>query len=99
MINTSNLDTISAKIEAVIDKKLSKLNLATSSSNVSSVGEKHFACAICDGTNHDTLYCGGTHSEHEAAVGYRAYNQEAPVMNHNGYGYNPEHVAAVKYGV
>ena len=33
IIDTSNLDTISAKIEVVIDKKLSKSNLATSISN------------------------------------------------------------------
>ena len=59
MIDTTNLNTISAKIEAIIDKKLSELSLFASSSNASSPREKYFACAICGGTNNDTSYCGG----------------------------------------
>ena len=98
MIDTNNLDTISAKIEAVIDKKFSKLNIATSSSNISSAHEKHFACGTCGGTNHDTSYCGGTHSEHVVEVGYGAYNPKALVMSYDGYGYNQEHVTVVNYG-
>ena len=97
MIDTTNLDSISAKIEAIIDKKLCKLSLA-GSSNTSSAREKHFACAICGGTNHDTSYCGGSNSEHVAAVNYGCYNPEAQVMNYDNYGYNPDHVAAVNCG-
>ena len=46
MIDTTNLDTISTKIETVIDKKLSKLSL-TRSSNISLARDKHFTCSIC----------------------------------------------------
>lgn len=92
------MDTIGAKIEAIIDKNLSKLNLATSNSNVSSAREKHFACAIRGGTNHDTSYCWGTLSKHVVTMGYWSYNKEAPVMNYDGYGYHPEHVVVFNYG-
>ena len=60
MIDTTNLGTIGAKIEVVIDKKLSKLSL-TSSSNNPSAREQHFACSIYVGTNHHTSYYGGSH--------------------------------------
>ncbi|XP_057548051.1 uncharacterized protein LOC130826485 [Amaranthus tricolor] len=69
MIDTTNLDTISAKIEAIIDKKLSKLSLV-SSSNTSSAREKHFACAICGGTNHDTSYCAVNYGGQGQGAGY-----------------------------
>ena len=60
MIDDTNLDSIGVKIEAMMDKKLSKLKLAQTSSNVSAANEaKSFSCRICGGTNHDTSYCGG----------------------------------------
>ena len=69
MIDTSNLDSIGAKIEAIMDKKLSKLKLAQGSSNVSAAKEaKSFSCRICGDTNHDTSYCEGSNFEHMAAV-------------------------------
>ena len=70
MIDTRYLDTIGAKIETIMDKKFSKLKLAQGSSNVSSTNEKFFSCKICDDINHDTSYCGGSNSEHVAAVNY-----------------------------
>ena len=70
MIDASKIGTIGAKIEAIMDKKLSKLKLAQGSSNVSSTNEKFFSCKICDDINHDTSYCGGSNSEHVAAVNY-----------------------------
>ena len=39
MIDTSNLDFIGAKIEAIMDKKLFKLKLAQGSSNISVANE------------------------------------------------------------
>ena len=101
MIDTRYLDTIGAKIETIMDKKFSKLKLAQGSSNVSSTNEKFFFCKICVCTNHDTSYCGGSNSEHVAAVNYgeEGCNQEgALVMNYDGYGYNPDCVAIVIYG-
>ena len=97
MIDTTNLDTISAKIEAVIDKKLSKLSL-TGSSNTPLAREKHFACSICWRTNHDTSYYGSSLSKHLVEVDYGGYNPEAPVTSYDGYDYNPDHVAVVNYG-
>ena len=70
MIDTRNIDTIGAKIEAIMDKKLSKFKLAQGSSNVSSANEKFFLCKNCGGNNHDTSYCGGSNS-HAAIVDYR----------------------------
>jgi hypothetical protein len=69
MIDTSNLDSIGAKIEAIMDKKLSKLILAQGSSTLSPSNEaKSFSCRICGGINHDIFYCGGSNSEHVASV-------------------------------
>ena len=96
MIDTTNLDTFNANIEAVIDKKFSKLSLADSS-NTSSARAKHFSYAICGSTNHDTCYCGSTHSKHVTVVDYEGYDLEAPVKNCDGYGYNAYHVVAVNY--
>ena len=94
----SNLDTIGAKIEAIMDKELSTFKLAQVSANVSSANKKPFSCRICGGTNHNASYCGGSNSEHVAAVDHGGCNQEgAPVINYDGYGYNPECVEVVDF--
>ena len=100
IIDTNNLDSIRAKIEAIMDKKFSKLKLAQDSSNVLAVTEaKFFSCKIYGGTNHDTSYCRGSQLEHVAVVDYGGSILEGtPVMSYDGYGYNPECVAAVGYG-
>lgn len=56
MIDTSNLDTISVKIEAIMDTKSSMFTLAQGSTNMLLVNEMFFSCKNCGGTNHDTLY-------------------------------------------
>ena len=100
MIDTSNLDFIRAKIEVIMDKKLSKFKLVQGSSNVSTSNEaKPFSCRICGGTNLDTSYCGGSSCEHLPAVDYGGDNFEgALVISHGGYGYNPECTAVVGCG-
>ncbi|CAO2840803.1 unnamed protein product, partial [Amaranthus hypochondriacus] len=100
VMSGANLDSIGAKIEAMMDKKLSELKLAQASSNVSAANEaKRFSCRICGGTNHDTSYCGGLNPEHVASVNYGSSAYEgAQATNFDGYGCNPEHVAAMGYG-
>lgn len=68
MIDISKIETISSKLEPTLDKKLAKLNLRSSSSNVSVTNEGHISCNISEGTNHDTSYYGGTNPEHVPTV-------------------------------
>ena len=71
MIDTSDLDSIGAKIEAIMYKKLSRFRFAKGSSNVSAMSEvKSFSCRIYGGTNHDASYCWYLNSKHVAAVDY-----------------------------
>ena len=89
MIDSSNLDTISSKIEAIMNKKLFKFKLAQGSSNVSSATEKLFSYRIFEGTIHDASYCGGSNFEHVVPLDNEGCSQEgAPVMNYDCY--NPE---------
>ena len=79
MIDTSNLDSIGAKIEAIMDKKFSRFKLAQGSSNVSVANEAiSFSCRICGGNNHDASYCEGSNSEHVAAVDYGDSTKKGP---------------------
>ena len=82
VVETSILDSLGAKIEAIMDKKLSKFKLAQGSFNVSSTNKaKSFSCRIRGGTNHDLSYCGGSNSEHVATADYRGCNQDgSPIM-------------------
>jgi hypothetical protein len=91
MIDESNLDSIGAKIEAIMDKELSKLQLAQGSSNVFAANEtKYFSCRIFGGTNLDTSYCGGLNPEHVASVEYGGGIIEgAPATSFDGYGTIP----------
>ena len=99
MINTSNLDSIGAKLEEIMDKKICKFKIALGSANVSYTYKKPVSCRICGGTNQDRSYYEGSDSKHVSVVDYGVYNQEgAPVMNYDGYGYNPYCVADVGYG-
>lgn len=74
MHDVGNLDSIIVKLEVVMEKKLTQLNLLTSTPNVSSTNKRKFSSNICRGAKHDTYYYGGTHTEHVVVVNNGSYS-------------------------